>query len=389
MGNRDDNLQARPVKVMVLITEDWFALSHFKPLIRSLVMANHEVVVATNVANGFNAIEALGARAVAFDFARASRNPMRQLALVQALRRLLQVERPAVVHAIALKPIVLGGIAFLTIGPEMHAKLLMHLTGVGFAGTTKGTAKLIHAGALRLIARLVRRPDTALLVENPDDAAQVLGGSRNTPSNVTILGGAGVDIENYPATPLPSSDVPAVGYVGRMVWSKGVDVLVAAQRLLAGRGVALDLRLAGARDAANPRAIALSDLDGWRRNVGITWLGQVDDIANFWQEIGIAVVPSRGGEGMPRSMLEAAACGRPLIVSDVPGCRHFVRPGIDGLVVPPDDPDALAKAIETLLRDPELAASMGRSARARVADGFTEAHVAEAVANAYRMLLSR
>lgn len=390
MANTIEHRSARSEKVMVLITEDWFALSHFKPLIRALVAADLEVVVVTHVANGFSSIEELGARVIPFDFARASRGPVQQLRMIQNLRRLVREEQPSVVHAIALKPIVLGGAAFLIRRRDAsRPKLVMHLTGVGFAGTTKGTAQVIHAGALRLIATLLRRPDTALFVENPDDAAQVVGVGKQLPTNVTILGGAGVDLERYRTSPTMAVFPPVAGFAGRMVWSKGVDVLVEAQRLLAGRGLTLDVYLAGARDPANPRAVALVDLDRWRRDLGVTWLGHVEDIVGFWQDVTIAVVPSRGGEGLPRAMLEAAACARPLIVSDVPGCRYFVRDGIEGLVVPPDHPAALADAIERLIRNPELAAAMGRNARARVADGFTEALVAEAVINAYRKLLSR
>ena len=165
-------------------------------------------------------------------------------------------------------------------------------------------------------------------------------------------------------------------------------MLVEAHRLLKDRNVDLNLRLGGTPDAANPRSLSEADLDAWGQIAGIAWLGRIEDIRAFWRDTNIAVVPSRGGEGLPRALLEAAACGRPLIVSDVPGCRHFVRHGVEGLIVPPDDAAALADALEHLIRNPDLAATMGRNARVRVTDGFEERQVAEAVITAYRHLLS-
>ena len=199
-------------KVMILVTEDWFVLSHFKPMIGALVAAGHEVVVATTVSTGAKAIEALGARVIRFNFARASQDPLRQAAIVQALRELIRAERPGVVHAIALKPIVLGGLAFSTSRPAAaNRRFIMHLTGVGFAGITTGPGQILHEFALRLIARLVKRSDTALFVENPDDAAQVMSSKGRLRSNVTILGGAGVDLDQFPAMPLPTTIPPSAG----------------------------------------------------------------------------------------------------------------------------------------------------------------------------------
>ncbi len=383
------NRSTLPTKVLILITEDWFLLSHFKPVIRALIAGGHDVAVATAVSTGTEMIEALGARVIPFNFSRASQNPLRQVALVLGLRKLMRFECPSVVHAIALKPIVLGGLALSTRRPaQARPALIMHLTGVGFVGTTTGTGRIFHTAALRLIAHFTQRSDTVLLVENPDDAIQVLPDQERGYSNVVVLGGAGVDLDQFPATKLPTAIPPSAGYVGRMVWTKGVDVLVDAHRRLKDRNVALNLRLSGLPDTANPRPVSKADLTAWGQTAGITWLGHSDDIADFWRHTNIAVVPSRGGEGMPRAMLEAAACGRPLIVSDVPGCRQFVRHQVEGLVIPPGNAAALADALECLVRNPDLAATLGRNARARVAEGFTETHVEKAVTAVYQQLLS-
>jgi glycosyltransferase involved in cell wall biosynthesis len=373
-------------KVLVAVTEDWFALSHFKPLIRALVGLADEVVVAANPSGRMHELAALGARPVAFDYRRSSRNPFGQPQIVAGLRRLIAAEQPDVVHAIALKPMILGGLAHAVApDPSQRRRLVLHLTGVGYAGTAPSPAtRAIHETSLAVASRLLRRADTALFAENPDDARGLIKGPID-PDRVTILGGAGIDPGAFRPTPLP--DTFRIGFVGRIVWTKGVDVLVDAHRILRGRGIAADLALCGWPDAGNHGAVSAGQLAAWVREPGIAHLGRVSDIAGFWTGMSVAVVPSRGGEGMPRAMLEAAGCGRPLIVTDVPGCRHFVRDGVEGIVVPPGDAAAVAGAVERLYRDRELARRLGAASRARVLDGFTEAQVEAAIAGGYRRLV--
>lgn len=382
---------ALPPKIMILITEDWFLLSHFKALVAALVQRVGNVTVVTTASGRLAEIEALGARTIAFDFERASFDPVRQAGIVRRLLRLMHAERPDLVHSIALKPIALGGLAIAAARfDKRRPKFVMHLTGVGFAGTTssKGRTPLVYAMTLRLMARLLRSSDTALLVENPDDAIRVAGAGWQQRGQITVLGGAGVDAGAFAHRPLPDVVTPAAGYLGRMVWTKGVDILIEAHRLVRGQDVDLTVRLGGTPDRANPRAIPQADLDAWGRLPGVELPGRITDAAAFWAGTHMAVVPSRGGEGMPRALLEAASTGRALIVTDVPGCRHFVRNERDGLIVPPDDAAALAAALHRLATDLPLARRLGDSARARLLDGFTEAHVAEAVIAAYRHLLT-
>jgi glycosyltransferase involved in cell wall biosynthesis len=373
-------------KILIAITEDWFALSHFKPLIRTLVTLADEVVVVTNPSGRMHELAALGARPYAFDYRRASRDMGGQVRIVAGLRRVIAAEQPDVVHAISLKPMILGGLAFATTAdPSKRRRLMLHLTGVGLAGTSTSLAtRAIHESSFGIASRLMRRSDVALFAENPDDAQGLFPGRAVDQTRVTILGGAGIDPAAFQPTPLPAAF--RIGFVGRIVWTKGVDVLVAAHRILRSRGINVDLALCGWPDEDNHAAVSANVLAGWAKEPGINHLGRVSDIAGFWAKTSVCVVPSRGGEGMPRAMLEAAGCGRSLIVTDVPGCRHFVRDGVDGLVIPVDNAVALADALERLHDDRALAQRCGAAARARVLDGFTEAQVQNAIADGYRRL---
>jgi glycosyltransferase involved in cell wall biosynthesis len=378
----------QPKSVLVLITEDWFVVSHFLPLLRALVALGLDVTVATRCMGKQHLIEATGARVEPFDFRRGAINPWTDTSVVMALRRLIARHRPDAVHAIAMKPIALAALAAVS---GTGTATVMHLTGVGMAGITASRrTSLAHASVMRLMRRRLAAINVRLLIENPDDRARICADADIRQTRVTLLGGAGIDPEHFPEQAVPPvSDVSPVriAYVGRMVWSKGVDVLVEAHRLIRAGGTSVDLVLCGAPDPENPRSIAAASLTGWSAEAGVSWLGFVADVRGVWADAHIAVVPSRGGEGLPRALLEAAGSGRPLIVTDVPGCRHFVRDGVEGLVVPPGDSLALAEAIGQLARDPDLRRRMGRAARARLLDGFTEAHVAASIQGVYRDLL--
>lgn len=385
----DQTLTNGTRKILLLITEDWFAVSHFIPTIEALCATGADVAVVTRVGEKRAAIEATGARVIDFDFSRGPVRPLQEARVAWRLRKLIAYEKPDAIHAISLKPIALiTGLRRLL---PRHA-LGLHLTGVGFAGTAaEGRTGLIYKNVLKIIVRTLQRScdesPVHLFVENPDDQASLKQFGDFPDEQVTILGGAGVDPEAMPASPLPGGDVARLGFVGRMVWTKGVDLLIEAFDRLKAEGHSIQLDLCGTPDLENPQAVSDATLQSWDAREGVTWKGRVEDIAGFWSATDISVVPSRGGEGLPRALLEAAACGRPIVTTDVPGCRYFVRDGIEGLIVPPEDATALTNALRGLIEDRQLAQRMGHAARERLVSGFTEDHLRAAVRNKYQELL--
>ncbi|MBU2582892.1 MAG: glycosyltransferase family 4 protein [Alphaproteobacteria bacterium] len=376
-------------KILVLITEDWFAVSHFIPAIEALVATGAEVAVATRINAKRAQIEASGARVVSFDYSRGPIRPVMEARVAMRLRGLIARERPDAIHAISLKPIALiTGLRRLV---PRHV-LGIHLTGVGFAGTAaEGRTGFVYQNVLKMVVGALRQPAhrglAHLFVENPDDQARLGELGAFPDQRVTILGGAGVDPQHFADSPLPGLNPARVGFVGRMVWTKGVDLLVEAYDRLAAEGHVFKLDLCGTPDAENPRAVSQETLAQWNARANVNWRGRVEDIAKFWKNTDICVVPSRGGEGLPRALLEAAACARPIITTDVPGCRYFVRDGIEGLIVPPDNPEALTEALRRLIVDRAAARRMGMAARQRLLSGFTEDHVRTAIRDKYAELL--
>ena len=366
-----------------LITEDWFFASHFLPMARAAREMGLDVLVITRVRQHREVLEAVGARVVELEAERSSLNP---LAVVSAFARLVAIlkrERPALLHMIALRSILIGGFAARRAGVTRR---VYALTGLGLLGARQDR---LGRKARMVIRRIIRSPlrnaTTTFLFENVDDIRR-LGLSPGDPS-VAVVGGAGVDPEQFAPAPQPPQPPLKVAVVARMLWSKGVDIAVVATRLARAQGAAVELSLYGAPDPSNRKAIPEATLRQWAAEPGVAWHGRSDDVPAVWRDHHVACLPSRGGEGLPRTLLEAAACGRAIVTTDVPGCRSFVRDGIDGRVVAPDDAAALAAALVELAADPARVAAAGVAARARVLDGFTERAVMDGVKAVYTRLL--
>jgi glycosyltransferase involved in cell wall biosynthesis len=260
----------------------------------------------------------------------------------------------------------------------------MHLTGLGYLGHSRSPiAGVVRPFAFAAIRRTMARRNAWLLAENGDDVARMVARGAAVPGRTAVVPGAGIDPVAFPELPAPMNAPPRAAFVGRMLQSKGVEVLVEAHGRLQARGVKLEVALYGAADPGSRQAIAESTLAQWNGQAGVRWYGQTGDVTGVWRHADIAVVPSLAGEGMPRAMLEAASCGRPLVVSDVPGCRHFVRHGIDGLVVPPGDAEALARELGRLATEPQLRSQLGAAARRRVLEGYTEQVVRARIRKVY------
>lgn len=377
----------RPLgKVLVAVTEDWFALSHFQPLVRCLKRLAREVVVVARDSGRMGELEMLGARTVALDYDRSSLDPRREVRTVMALRRIIAAERPDAVHMIAMKPIVLCGLA---LAGNRGPMAVVHMTGLGFLAISESLkARIACRGSLAVIAATLRRRGSWLLVENPEDLAFLEAGGVEAGERKTMLGGAGIDPVAFADRPDPANPVPVAAFVGRMIRSKGAHVLMEAASILAERRVPLAIELWGDTDDGNPEAVPSATLRTWSDGARTRWMGFTREVARVWEKADIFVLPAISREGMPRALLEAAASGRPLVVTDVPGCRHFVRHGVEGLIVPPGNAAALADALASLAADPDLRRRMGAAARAKVLAGYTEASVEAAVTDSYRALLA-
>ncbi|HYZ43093.1 MAG TPA: glycosyltransferase family 4 protein [Stellaceae bacterium] len=379
---------ARP-KLLFLVTEDWYFCSHRLPAARAARAAGFDVVLATRVRAHADTIldEGFDLRPLAW---RRRRNGLVALGrAVVEIAQLYRTERPDLIHHIALKPVLLGGLAWrLVFARSTDAPAVVDsIMGLGSGFSHVGFAAGLRRPLLGLGLRLAASKDASrVIVQNPEDRDALIG-LGIAPKRIGLIRGSGVDPGYFRPLPDPGWPPITVALVSRMLRAKGVLEAVAATRLLRGRGVPVELLLAGPTDPDNRDSLSTAELSLLAAEPGIEWLGSVADVRTVWRRAAIAVLPSIYGEGVPKALLEAAACARPIVAADVPGCREVVQSGLNGFLVAPRDVEALAAAIAALANDPRRRAAMGRAGRALIERDFSEDVVARETLAVYRAAL--
>jgi glycosyltransferase involved in cell wall biosynthesis len=369
------------LRLLYVVTEDWYFLSHRLPMARAARDAGFEVHVATRVVDGRAAIKAESFVLHPVPFARGRLSPLAALGTIRALRDVYRRVAPDVAHHVSLQSTVLGSLAAL--GQSVAS--VNALTGLGYTYTSGGAKALLLRPVLSALLRfLLNRSRQTVLVQNPDDRDGLLSLGIEAERIVTIPG-SGVDTDQLKALPEPPGAI-TMAFVGRLLTDKGIRTLIRAQRLLRQRGTNVELLIAGTPDPANPASVSQQEAIDFGREPGNSWLGHVDDIAALWARAPIAVLPSRR-EGLPKSLLEAAACGRPMVATDVPGCREIVLPGETGILVPYDDDVALADAIAKLAASPALRAQYGAAARKLAVERFSANAIGRQTVDLYRRIM--
>jgi glycosyltransferase involved in cell wall biosynthesis len=380
----------RRPKLVFLVTEDWYFCSHRLPVARAARASGFEVVVATRVRAHGERIREEGFRLWPVDWRRRGDGLFPAARAIIEIARIYRAERPEIVHHVALKPVLFGGIARRLAFPRRrdmphYVDAVMGL-GSGFSG--RGLGSRLRRPALRLMLGLLSRdPRGRILVQNPDDAAALaeFGIARQ---RIALVRGSGVDLARFQPLPEPAGEGVTVALVARMLREKGVLDAAAAVRRLREQGFPLTLLLAGPPDPDNPGSLDGQALEALAREPGIEWLGAVADVREVWRRAAIAILPTTYGEGLPKALIEAAACARPVVATDVPGCREIVVPGETGLLVPPNDVEALAAALAALAQDRTVRRRMGDAGRALVERAFAEGIVVRETLALYEALLS-
>jgi len=379
----------RRPKLLFLVTEDWYFCSHRLPVARAARADGFEVVVATRVRAHGGAIRDEGFALHPLPWRRRGDGLLGAARAISAIMRLYRAERPDIIHHVALKPVLFGGVArrlaFARSADRPASVDSVMGLGSGFATTT--LAGRVRRPPLGMALRLAAGGDRGWVVaQNPEDRA-ALGALGIDPGRIALIRGSGVDVSRFVPLPEPDGATIKVALVSRMLRDKGVLEAAAAIRRLRARGCPVELLLAGPTDPDNANSLTEETLRALAAETGIEWLGPVADVREVWRRAAIAVLPSTYGEGVPKTLLEAAACGRPLVAADVPGCREAIRPGKTGILVPPHDVEALAEAIAALAGDPARRACMGRAGRALIECRFTDEIVARETLALYRSCL--
>ncbi|MDR7946758.1 glycosyltransferase family 4 protein [Achromobacter aegrifaciens] len=348
-------------RLLFVVNNPAFFMSHRVPVALAAQQAGYEVHVATMDGPAVADIQALGMTHHAIPMTRSGKHPLQELGTLLALIRLFRHLRPQIVHLVTIKPVLYGGIAArLTHVPGMVAAI----SGLGFVFLSNSLKmKLVRAVVARLYRLALGHPNSRVIFQNASDRdlLKSLGAVRD--AQVVMIRGAGVDLNEYRAQPEPPAPPVVVTMVARLLRDKGVQEFVQAARLLRERGLPVTMQLVGGVDAGNPASATQDDVDAWQQEGCVRALGERSDVAALYAASHIAVLPSYR-EGLPKSLIEAAACARAVVTTDVPGCRDAIEPGETGLLVPVRDAQALADAIARLAEDPALRQSMGAAGRA-------------------------
>lgn len=384
MGQPASPDQPRRPKVLFTFSDDRFFWSHRLSVARAALRSGYEVVIATGVYAFGQQIQDEGFRLIPLQLIRKNRSLLTELRAIRQLRRVYREERPDIVHQVAIKAVLFGSVAGLRVNPM---RVVNALTGLGYlVASSSAKAAFLRAIIWRAFRFLLNDADKRVLVENQDDRDLVIHNLKIPPDRVIVTRGSGVDIEAFQPTPEPANPSVVV-LASRMLWIKGIKEFVEAAQMLRARGVSARFVLAGDSDFNNPSCVPREQLLEWQKSGIVEWWGHQQDMPSVFRQASFICLPSHGGEGVPKVLMEAAACGRAIVTTNVPGCREIVQDGVNGLVVPPEDAASLTAALEKLLHDPEARRQMGARSRQKAVEEFSEEAVIRQTLVLYRDLL--
>lgn len=376
-------MRSKP-RLLYVINEDSYFWSHRLPLARTARDAGFEVVVATRVRNHKERIERENFRLIPIRLARGSTNIASEFFTIIELVRIYRKERPDIVHQVAIKPVLYGTWAAKIVGVPIVVNLLTGLTEKFHAQRWKSLilGKLVEIGYRLAFWGM----NQVTIFQNMTDMQKFLESGIVKKKNVELIRGSGVDTSRFIDSPEPDA-VPVVVLPARMIWEKGVGEFVEAARQLRTQGIQCRMVLVGDADSESPGSVPEATLKSWQAEGIVEWWGHRDDMPAVYSQAHVVCLPSYH-EGAPKVLLEAAASGRAVVATDVSGCNEIVRHNENGLLVPPQNPAALAKALQTLVQNPNLRRHMGEQGRKIVLEEFSDEIIVKQTMALYTRLLS-
>ena len=374
-----------PRRILFLLASDWYFYWHRLAVAEHIAARGYDVHVAAPDGRFRAAIEAAGLRFHRIQMDRQGLNPFKDVATIKDVVGLYRALKPDLVHHVAVKPIIYGSIAAKITNVPV---IINAMPGLGYVFVSQQlTARLIRPGIAAAFRLLVNARNSKVIVENRDDMDRWIAWRVIRPDRLVVSPGCGVDVESFRPSPEPPAP-PLVILPARLLFYKGVGEFVEAARMLKARGIQARFALVGEGDTGNPACVPSDLLQQWQKEGVVELFGWRDDMAQVLAQSHVVCLPSHGGEGVPRSLLEAAASGKPMVTTDVSGCRDAVRDGDNGFLVPPRQAAPLAAAIERLLRDAGLRRAMGERGRERALGEFSVDIVAAQTLQVYEELFA-
>ena len=355
------------MKVILLSNTAAYLRNMWLPLARALRERGADVVLAAPVDTDVGALVGDGFRFEPVPLPRGIGWPWNEIKAFVRIVSLYRRERPDVVHHFTAKPIVYGSLAAKVTRVPLR---ICTVSGLGYLFAKSGRmAKLVQRLTLRLYRLVLQGRDSWAIFQNPEDRDLFLRQGVVRPDRASVVRSSGVDTDAFPLCRLPPG-VPVVLCAARLIWDKGIGEFVEAAKALRAKGVDARFLLAGWHDVEHPGAIPETTIRTWHDQGVIEYLGHCSDMVAVLNRCTVVVLPSKYREGVPRILVEAASTGRPVVATDVPGCREICLDGFNGKLVKPGDAGGLAAAIAELLADPVDAERLGRNGRKLAEEAF-------------------
>lgn len=370
------------IKVALTANTDWYLYNFRLSLATYLREKGFEVLLVSPAGRYAPQLDEMGFRWIQWELSRRSTMPWKEVLALLSLAAIYRRERIDLAHHHTIKPVLYGSIAARLAGVR---SVVNSITGRGYVFLSNEK----KAAFLRKIVKPIYRfalnaRSYATIFENEGDKEYFIDEALIPPERTWLISGVGVDPERFfPATEMDG--VPVVLLPGRLLWDKGVGVLVEAARKLH-QTIKVRVALVGEPDPGNPTSISEKTILEWVQEGVVEWWGWQPDMSEIYQKAHVVVSPSMY-EGVPTTLLEAAASGRPIVATDIPGCRAVVADGVNGLIVPPNNPVALAEALKRLISDAELRHRMGAAGRKIILENFTSNYVNQATLSVYNSIL--
>ena len=362
------------LKILFIISEDWYFVSHRLALAKSAIQVGYNVALLSRYTNHRKAIENANIETIDWPLDRSSKNPIKELIAIISVISSIRQFRPSIIHSVAMKPVIYSSIASLFTGLDNR---IFALAGLGFVFTSnKSYAKILRPFLKVIFSLLFKGKKTKLILQNPDDQRQLLSEGVINPKNIRLIRGAGVDTKTFSFKTIPSN-MPIIILPSRMLWAKGIQDFIDCAKVINIDNIMARFVLVGTPDDQNPDSISTQLLTEWHKDGVIEWWEFQSDMPNVFHQSTIVCLPTTYGEGLPKSLLEAASCGRPIVAYDVPGCREIVKDGYNGYLVQPKSIDGLVEAIILLINNYKLCVQMGKDGRKLVKKYFTQEKIAQ------------
>lgn len=372
-------------RLLFVVNVDWFFLSHRLPVALEAQRQGYQVHIATGLTDKLDELQRHGLVVHPLALDRSSTGLGNAWRTMVQLWQVFRAVRPDVVHLVTIKPVLMGGLVARLAGVPA---VVVAVSGLGFVFMAHGAKAAVRrwlVGGLYRVA--LGHRNLKVVFQNPDDLQSLAKVAHLPAAKVVMIRGSGVDLARYAHVPLPGG-VPVVLLAARLLADKGVLEFVQAARLLKQRGCNARFVLVGTVDSANPTSFTDAEVSAWVHDGVVEWWGHRADMPQVLAAAHLVVLPSYR-EGLPKVLIEAAACGRAVVTTDVPGCRDAIDPGVTGVLVPVRDAVALADAMAALINDPVRCQVMGYAGRVLAETAFDIRQVVAAHLYIYQELMGK